>query len=80
MLMAQEEPELEAVEPLAAVETELAELLFEAELDSVVVLELEDELEPLEVLAEELEPVEALAEELELTEPEPPGMVSWSPG
>lgn len=70
MLIAQEEPELEAVEPLAAVETVLAELLVEAELDSVVVLELEDELEP----------VEALADELELAEPEPPGMVSWSPG
>lgn len=78
MLIAQEEPELEAAEPLAAVETVLAELLVEAELDSVV-LELEDELEPVEALAE-LDPVEALAEELELAEPEPPGMVSWSPG
>lgn len=76
--MAQEGPELEAVEPLAAVETVLAELLFEAELDSVVV-ELEDELELVEALAE-LDPVGALAEELELAEPEPPGMVSWSLG
>ncbi|GAB2867933.1 hypothetical protein GCM10027092_30220 [Yaniella soli] len=67
MLTAQEEPEVEVVEPVDAVETALLELLlFDEELASLAVLVLDDELEPVEVLAEELEPAEA----------EPPGMVN----
>lgn len=74
MLDAHEAPEVEAVEPLDAVETELLleSLLLADAVDSFELLVLFEELDSLEVLV--------LVDELELEEAEPPGMVSWSPG
>ena len=74
--MAQEAPEVDALAVLVELEFELTRSLLLASM--LVLLDellFDDELE----LEEPVEGAELL-EELELAEPEPPGMVSWSPG